>query len=195
MGAWSASFRCCAALALAACQQASPPPATTTGKPEPAAAAAPAPAMKVQPAIVVPRAWSSPRSTFRRGRSISARPPARARSIEYEPRVEKLCRRHPEMGPCQYERESCRAQGGRVYTAEGRGSHDGGRSGIRPRRAPRALPGRRRRAGQEVAGPSSARSSFAAKVLQVRGSPVLMPCLNQRERCSALPWVNASGTT
>jgi hypothetical protein len=39
--------------------------------------------------------------------------------IEYEPRVEQLCRRHPEMGPCQYERTACRAQRGRVFTAKG----------------------------------------------------------------------------
>lgn len=39
------------------------------------------------------------------------------KAIEYEPRVERLCRRHPEMGPCQYEREQCRAAGGRVLTA------------------------------------------------------------------------------
>ena len=39
--------------------------------------------------------------------------------IEYEPRVEQLCRRHPEMGPCQYERNACRAKGGHVFTARG----------------------------------------------------------------------------
>jgi hypothetical protein len=39
------------------------------------------------------------------------------KAIEYEPRVEQLCRRHPEMGPCQYERDQCRARGGRVFTA------------------------------------------------------------------------------
>ena len=38
-------------------------------------------------------------------------------AIDYEPRVEQLCRRHPEMGPCQYERDACRAKGGRVFTA------------------------------------------------------------------------------
>jgi hypothetical protein len=42
-----------------------------------------------------------------------------ARPISLEPRVETLCRRHPEMGPCQYERQSCRLGGGRVYTARG----------------------------------------------------------------------------
>lgn len=40
-------------------------------------------------------------------------------AIDYEPRVEQLCRRHPEMGPCQYERNACRAQHGRVFTARG----------------------------------------------------------------------------
>ena len=30
-----------------------------------------------------------------------------------------MCRRHPEMGPCQYERELCRKSGGRVYAADG----------------------------------------------------------------------------
>ena len=40
-------------------------------------------------------------------------------TIDYEPRVEQLCRRHPEMGPCQYGRNACRAKGGRVYTQKG----------------------------------------------------------------------------
>lgn len=40
-------------------------------------------------------------------------------AIEYEPRVKLLCSRHPEMGVCQYEREACRASGGRVFTATG----------------------------------------------------------------------------
>ena len=32
--------------------------------------------------------------------------------IEFVPKVHQLCRRHPEMGPCQYERNACRAAGG-----------------------------------------------------------------------------------
>lgn len=40
-------------------------------------------------------------------------------AIEFEPRVKQLCSRHPEMGVCQYEREACRASGGRVHTATG----------------------------------------------------------------------------
>lgn len=39
--------------------------------------------------------------------------------IEFAPKVLALCRRHPEMGPCQYERNVCRAGGGRVYAANG----------------------------------------------------------------------------
>lgn len=40
-------------------------------------------------------------------------------AIEFIPRVLDLCRRHPEMGPCQYEREVCRRAGGRVFAADG----------------------------------------------------------------------------
>ena len=40
--------------------------------------------------------------------------------IEFVPKVHQLCRRHPEMGPCQYERNACRAAGGRVFASAGR---------------------------------------------------------------------------
>ena len=40
-------------------------------------------------------------------------------AIEFPGNVEALCRRHPEMGPCQYERNACRRRGGRVYTSNG----------------------------------------------------------------------------
>jgi len=40
-------------------------------------------------------------------------------AIEYPDNVERLCRRHPEMGPCQYERDACRKSGGRVFTSRG----------------------------------------------------------------------------
>ncbi len=40
-------------------------------------------------------------------------------AIEFAPKVAALCRKHPEMGPCQYERNNCRASGGRVFTADG----------------------------------------------------------------------------
>ena len=38
-------------------------------------------------------------------------------TIEFSPKVGELCRKHPEMGPCQYERDICRRSGGRVYAA------------------------------------------------------------------------------
>lgn len=40
-------------------------------------------------------------------------------AIEFAPKVGALCGRHPEMGPCQYERNNCRARGGRVFAAGG----------------------------------------------------------------------------
>lgn len=40
-------------------------------------------------------------------------------AIEFAPKVLALCRKHPEMGPCQYERNVCRSAGGRVFAADG----------------------------------------------------------------------------
>ncbi|HQR10412.1 MAG TPA: hypothetical protein PLW68_03700 [Casimicrobiaceae bacterium] len=40
-------------------------------------------------------------------------------AIEFAPKVGALCAKNPEMGPCQYERNICRAGGGRVYAANG----------------------------------------------------------------------------
>jgi hypothetical protein len=40
--------------------------------------------------------------------------------IEFAPNVATLCVKHPEMGPCQYERNACRRSGGRVFAAEGK---------------------------------------------------------------------------
>jgi hypothetical protein len=44
---------------------------------------------------------------------------AKQTSIEFSPKIADLCRRHPEMGPCKYERDVCRRSNGRVYTANG----------------------------------------------------------------------------
>jgi len=41
-------------------------------------------------------------------------------AIEFAPKVGELCAKHPEMGPCQYERNACRRSGGRVYAANGK---------------------------------------------------------------------------
>ena len=40
-------------------------------------------------------------------------------AIEFSAKVTDLCRKHPEMGPCKYERDVCRRGNGRVYTANG----------------------------------------------------------------------------
>lgn len=40
-------------------------------------------------------------------------------AIDFAPKVATLCAKHPEMGPCQYERDVCRRSGGRVYAAGG----------------------------------------------------------------------------
>jgi len=41
-------------------------------------------------------------------------------AIEFAPKVGELCAKHPEMGPCQYERNACRRSGGRIYAANRR---------------------------------------------------------------------------
>jgi hypothetical protein len=43
----------------------------------------------------------------------------RQTTIELTPAVAQLCRKAPEMGPCQYERATCRRNGGRVFTVDG----------------------------------------------------------------------------
>ena len=40
-------------------------------------------------------------------------------AIEFASKVGALCAKHPEMGPCQYERNACRQAGGRVYATGG----------------------------------------------------------------------------
>jgi hypothetical protein len=40
-------------------------------------------------------------------------------AIEFTPKVGALCRRHPEMSACKYERSACRRSGGRVFAVNG----------------------------------------------------------------------------
>jgi len=75
--------------------------------------------MTVAPAIVLPPGVVLPSLDFPPGPLYLCVVAGGRSTIDYEPRVEQLCRRHPEMGPCQYERNACRARGGRVYTAKG----------------------------------------------------------------------------
>ncbi len=40
-------------------------------------------------------------------------------TITLPPGTERICSRHPAMGPCQYERDQCRRAGGRVIRFDG----------------------------------------------------------------------------
>ena len=108
-----------AALLVAACQ----PAPTDAGGPirkapdptvVPLAAAPPKPSAPPSPAPVALPSMELPPGTIYVCDVAGERTP-----IEYAGNVEALCRRHPEMGPCQYERNACRQRGGRVYTVNG----------------------------------------------------------------------------
>ena len=43
----------------------------------------------------------------------------RLTAIAFDEKAGAMCRRHPEMGPCQYERDLCRKSGGRVFASDG----------------------------------------------------------------------------
>ena len=89
-------------------RRALPPPA-----PPPIASIAPPTAIVVPPpAIVVP-----PNALYVCVSEAPGQPQQTA--IEFNAKVGELCKRHPEMGPCQYERNVCRRSGGRVYAANG----------------------------------------------------------------------------
>ena len=74
----------------------------------PSTPAAPAP----QPAIVVP-------ANTLYVCVVDADGVRKQTAISFAPKVEALCKKHPEMGPCQYERNVCRSAGGRIYAANG----------------------------------------------------------------------------
>ena len=42
------------------------------------------------------------------------------KTIELGEKAAALCRRHTELGPCQFARNACRRSGGRVYASDGR---------------------------------------------------------------------------
>ena len=112
--------RRCVALVLvlmaAGCQQAPAPPPPVASQPRVAAAPAPS-AREPAPAIIAKAPLALPSLEFPPGPLYFCQSSSGRAAIDYEPRVEQLCRRHPEMGPCQYERDACRAKGGRVFTA------------------------------------------------------------------------------
>ena len=111
----SAAIRTCrmamalAAFALVACGPAPLPP-----PPEPAPTPSPAPTSTPTPLPVALPDMNLPPGPIYVCDTGGARAP-----IELPANIESLCRRHPEMGPCQFERNACRTRGGRVYTSVG----------------------------------------------------------------------------
>lgn len=83
------------------------PPAAETTTPSATAAAGALPPIVVPPGVIYVCVTGS-------GSSVTQT------AIEYIPKVDALCRKHPEMGPCQYERNACRSKGGRVFAADGK---------------------------------------------------------------------------
>lgn len=124
-----------ATVVLAACQAETPPPAPSS--PAMVQAPQPAPASPVvaaaqplaQGVIPVPPADALPSTDLPSTDLPSTDLPdgpiyfcdsnGVREPMALEPRVETLCRRHPEMGPCQYARNACRQGGGRVFTSKG----------------------------------------------------------------------------
>jgi hypothetical protein len=124
---------CLPALALlAACPQSpSPPPAAAVAPTTPAAASsAVADGARDSPptAPAVPQAPVTAPTPQAPPATAAVAPPGPLyyceidnvrTAIDFEPRVEALCRRHPEMSACQYARSSCRTRGGRVLAVDG----------------------------------------------------------------------------
>ena len=131
-------FRGCilgAAAALCACNaptperqpQPVPPPGaapsdTVVRQPPPETMASPAPAVAAPP--VDPPQAATEAITVPPGALYvcvsGAGTQVQQTAIEFAPGVGELCRKHPEMGPCQYERDACRRSGGRVFAADGK---------------------------------------------------------------------------
>jgi hypothetical protein len=118
-------------LALAACSspRESAPPASTAATPpavtrRPLPETAPPQGAASTPAGTAPTAAASmpPIAVPPGAIYVCVTGPAAApaqTAIEYAEKVDALCRKHPEMGPCQYERNACRKKGGRVFAADG----------------------------------------------------------------------------
>ena len=122
-----------AVVALCACNAPTPEPrAVPTPPPSDAAGAAgvPPPSETPPPA---PAAAAPPVSPSQTATEMIAVPPGalyvcvtsagtqlQQTPIEFAPAVGELCGKHPEMGPCRYERDACRRRGGRVVAANGK---------------------------------------------------------------------------
>jgi hypothetical protein len=111
------------ALALAACTAKEPVPITPPGETagatvvrRPNAEPPPAAVAKAAPAATPPAVFPADAIYVCVSESGGQRTET---VIAFAPKVGDLCRKHPEMGPCQYERDICRRSGGRVYAAGG----------------------------------------------------------------------------
>jgi hypothetical protein len=107
----------CGAAALLAlaigCAPVAPPDRGAPARTPPSTAAPAAPASPPTVAAVLPAADPPAGPLYTCERSGAREP------LPLAPTVDQLCRRHPEMNPCQYERDQCRSGGGRVFTARG----------------------------------------------------------------------------
>ena len=94
-------------------------------RPAPAPSSSPAPLPGTRPPLADARTGPVPSGVSAPAGALyvcvtDTRGERRQVAIEFEPKVHALCARHPEMGPCQYERDHCRQAGGRVFDADGR---------------------------------------------------------------------------
>lgn len=109
-----------AAALVAACSTAprAPIPITPPGE----VASAPVARVAVPPAPAAPAQKLDP-SSFPAGAiyvcSSGSGAERKSTAIAFDEKAGTMCRRHPEMGPCQYERNLCRKSGGRVYAPDG----------------------------------------------------------------------------
>ena len=120
------------AAVLGACVSApEPPPLATTSRAEAAGAAVarrPLETPAIPPIAIAPPSYPAPAPALPKivvppntqyVCVIDTKNKQQQTAIEFAPKVAALCRKHPEMGPCQYERNNCRASGGRVFAADG----------------------------------------------------------------------------
>jgi hypothetical protein len=126
----SASWWLVIALAACAPTREPAPPAAASAETPPAVTRRPLPGSVPAPGIGIPATPSAPAAPATMPAIVV---PAGAiyvcvvgsgtattqTAIEYVDKVDALCRKHPEMGPCQYERNACRRKGGRVFAADG----------------------------------------------------------------------------
>lgn len=111
-------------LGVAACSAPERPPApgperaTAPAAVEPSPEPVPPAAIATLPAVgLVPQVSVPPDAIYV---CVVDKPGGREQTVvEFAPKVQALCKRHPEMGPCQYGRNQCRSGGGRVFASGG----------------------------------------------------------------------------